>query len=78
LSPTRRHRHFTPPHHAVDVRRGAEHRARRREIGVMLAISLYAVRDELRNELVPLNRKYPIAGCCRPAATISASTRRIT
>jgi 23S rRNA (adenine2503-C2)-methyltransferase len=31
------------------------------EIGVMLAISLHAVRDELRDELVPLNRKYPIA-----------------
>jgi 23S rRNA (adenine2503-C2)-methyltransferase len=31
------------------------------EIGVMLAVSLHAVRDELRNELVPLNRKYPIA-----------------
>src|SRR5258707_2450781 len=30
------------------------------EIGVMLAISLHAVRDELRDELVPLNRKYPI------------------
>ena len=32
-----------------------------REIGCMLALSLHAVRDELRNELVPLNRKYPIA-----------------
>jgi 23S rRNA (adenine2503-C2)-methyltransferase len=31
------------------------------EIGCMLAVSLHAVRDELRNELVPLNRKYPIA-----------------
>src|SRR5258708_8344780 len=31
------------------------------EIGVMLAVSLHAVRDDLRNELVPLNRKYPIA-----------------
>jgi 23S rRNA (adenine2503-C2)-methyltransferase len=31
------------------------------EIGVMLAISLHAVRDELRDELVPLNKKYPIA-----------------
>ena len=31
------------------------------EIDCMLAISLHAVRDELRNELVPLNRKYPIA-----------------
>src|SRR3954451_20758137 len=30
------------------------------EIGVMLAISLHAVRDELRNELVPLTRKSPI------------------
>jgi 23S rRNA (adenine2503-C2)-methyltransferase len=27
----------------------------------MLAISLHAVRDDLRDELVPLNRKYPIA-----------------
>src|SRR6202020_3339073 len=31
------------------------------EIGVMLAVSLHAVRAELRDELVPLNRKYPIA-----------------
>jgi 23S rRNA (adenine2503-C2)-methyltransferase len=31
-----------------------------REIGCMLAISLHAVRDDLRNELVPLNRKYPV------------------
>ncbi|MFN3658242.1 MAG: 23S rRNA (adenine(2503)-C(2))-methyltransferase RlmN [Pseudolabrys sp.] len=31
------------------------------EIGCMLAISLHAVRDDLRNELVPLTRKYPIA-----------------
>jgi hypothetical protein len=29
------------------------------EIGVMLAISLHAVRDELRDELVPINKKYP-------------------
>ncbi len=29
--------------------------------GAMLAISLHATRDELRDELVPLNRKYPIA-----------------
>jgi 23S rRNA (adenine2503-C2)-methyltransferase len=27
----------------------------------MLAISLHATRDDLRNELVPLNKKYPIA-----------------
>jgi len=30
------------------------------ELGVNLAISLHAVRDDLRNELVPLNKKYPI------------------
>ncbi len=29
--------------------------------GAMLAISLHAVNDELRNQLVPLNKKYPIA-----------------
>src|SRR5712672_4216829 len=50
------------------------------EIGVMLAISLHAVRDELRNELVPLNRKYPIKellDACRnyPGAS---NARRIT
>jgi 23S rRNA (adenine2503-C2)-methyltransferase len=31
------------------------------EIGCMLAVSLHAVTDAVRNELVPLNRKYPIA-----------------
>jgi 23S rRNA (adenine2503-C2)-methyltransferase len=50
------------------------------ETGVMLAISLHAVRDELRNELVPLNRKYPIRellDACRnyPGAS---NARRIT
>ena len=50
------------------------------EIGVMLAISLHAVRDELRNELVPLNRKYPIAellDACRNYPGVS-NARRIT
>lgn len=32
-----------------------------RELGTGLAISLHAVRDELRDELVPINRKWPIA-----------------
>jgi 23S rRNA (adenine2503-C2)-methyltransferase len=50
------------------------------ETGVMLAISLHAVRDELRNELVPLNKKYPLAElleACRnyPGAS---NSRRIT
>ena len=50
------------------------------EIGVMLAVSLHAVRDELRNELVPLNRKYPIAElleACRNYPGVS-NARRIT
>ncbi|HWV96667.1 MAG TPA: 23S rRNA (adenine(2503)-C(2))-methyltransferase RlmN [Xanthobacteraceae bacterium] len=50
------------------------------EIGVSLAISLHAVRDELRNELVPLNRKYPIAEllqACRDYPGAS-NARRIT
>lgn len=50
------------------------------ETGVMLAISLHAVRDDLRNELVPLNRKYPIAkllDACRNYPG-SSNARRIT
>jgi 23S rRNA (adenine2503-C2)-methyltransferase len=50
------------------------------EIGVMLAVSLHAVRDELRDELVPLNRKYPIADlleACRNYPGLS-NARRIT
>ena len=50
------------------------------EIGVMLAISLHAVRDELRDELVPLNKKYPIAeliAACRAYPGLS-NARRIT
>jgi 23S rRNA (adenine2503-C2)-methyltransferase len=50
------------------------------EIGVMLAISLHAVRDELRDELLPINRKYPIAellAACRAYPGLS-NARRIT
>ncbi|TMJ03039.1 MAG: 23S rRNA (adenine(2503)-C(2))-methyltransferase RlmN, partial [Alphaproteobacteria bacterium] len=50
------------------------------EIGSMLAISLHAVRDELRDELVPLNRKYPVAellDACRNYPGVS-NARRIT
>jgi 23S rRNA (adenine2503-C2)-methyltransferase len=50
------------------------------EIGVMLAISLHAVCDELRDKLVPLNRKYPIAellDACRNYPGVS-NARRIT
>jgi 23S rRNA (adenine2503-C2)-methyltransferase len=50
------------------------------EIGSMLAISLHAVTDELRDELVPLNRKYPIRellDACRNYPGLS-NARRIT
>ncbi len=46
----------------------------------MLAISLHAVRDELRDELVPINKKYPIAEllqACRDYPGLS-NARRIT
>ncbi len=50
------------------------------EIGTMLAVSLHAVRDELRDQLVPLNRKYPIKDlldACRAYPGLS-NARRIT
>jgi 23S rRNA (adenine2503-C2)-methyltransferase len=50
------------------------------EIGVMLAISLHAVRDDLRDELVPINKKYPTAElleACRTYPGLS-NARRIT
>jgi 23S rRNA (adenine2503-C2)-methyltransferase len=50
------------------------------ELGVNLAVSLHAVRDDVRDTIVPLNRKYNIAellAACRryPAAS---NARRIT
>jgi 23S rRNA (adenine2503-C2)-methyltransferase len=50
------------------------------ELGVMLAVSLHAVTDALRNELVPLNRKYPLRelmAACRDYPGLS-NARRIT
>ena len=50
------------------------------EGNAMLAISLHAVRDSLRDELVPLNKKYPIAAlldACRNYPGVS-NARRIT
>jgi 23S rRNA (adenine2503-C2)-methyltransferase len=50
------------------------------EIGVNLAVSLHAVHNELRDRLVPLNRKYPIAellAACR-AYPGAKNARRIT
>ena len=50
------------------------------ELALNLAISLHAVRDEIRDRLVPLNRKYPIAellDACRRYPG-SSNARRIT
>ncbi len=50
------------------------------ELKVNLAISLHAVRDDVRDHLVPLNRKYPIAellDACR-AYPGAKNARRIT
>jgi 23S rRNA (adenine2503-C2)-methyltransferase len=50
------------------------------EANTMLAISLHAVRDELRDELVPINRKWPIADlleACRQYPSLS-NAKRIT
>ena len=50
------------------------------EIGVMLAISLHAVRDDLRDILVPINKKYPLKellDACRAYPGLS-NARRIT
>jgi 23S rRNA (adenine2503-C2)-methyltransferase len=50
------------------------------EANTMLAISLHAVRDDLRDALVPLNRKYPIRDlldACRAYPGLS-NARRIT
>jgi 23S rRNA (adenine2503-C2)-methyltransferase len=51
-----------------------------RDCGTMLAVSLHATNDELRDQLVPLNKKYPIANllaACR-AYPGASNARRIT
>ena len=51
-----------------------------RELGVNLAVSLHAVTDNLRNIIVPINKKYPIAdllNACRKYPT-GKNSRRIT
>ena len=50
------------------------------EIGCMLAISLHAVNDELRDELVPINKRFPLKDlmqACREYPGLS-NARRIT
>jgi 23S rRNA (adenine2503-C2)-methyltransferase len=50
------------------------------ELGVNLAVSLHAARDEVRDAIMPINRKYPLAEllqACRAYPGIS-NARRIT
>jgi 23S rRNA (adenine2503-C2)-methyltransferase len=50
------------------------------EIGSGLAISLHAVRDEIRDVIVPINKKYPIAELIQACRTYpgASNARRIT
>src|SRR3984893_15996098 len=50
------------------------------ELGVNLAVSLHAVTDELREQRVPLNKKYPIAELLQACRNYpgSSNARRIT
>ncbi|MCJ8143986.1 23S rRNA (adenine(2503)-C(2))-methyltransferase RlmN [Ancylobacter sp. A5.8] len=51
-----------------------------RDVGPMLAISLHAVRDELRDVLVPINKKYPLKDLLEACRTYPAASnaKRIT
>ena len=49
-----------------------------KEIGSMLAISLHATQNDLRNEIVPINKKYPIEellDACKNYPSLSNSKR---
>jgi 23S rRNA (adenine2503-C2)-methyltransferase len=50
------------------------------ELAVNLAVSLHAVRNDIRDRLVPLNRKYPIADLLEACRTYpgASNARRIT
>ena len=69
-------RHIT----RVDRRRRAgDHRLAEEALPVNLAVSLHAADDELRDELVPLNRRYPLdvlTDACR--RYVDATRRRLS
>ena len=49
------------------------------ELGVNLAVSLHAVTDEIRNQIMPINRKYPLAELMRALREYPTNNaRRIT
>ena len=47
-----------------------------RECGTMLAVSLHATNNELRDELVPLNKKYPIEAAAEGLPRLSRRLQR--
>ena len=51
-------------------------RLAQRELPVTLAVSLHAANDELRNELVPINRRYPLADLIPAAQSFVDVNRR--
>lgn len=54
-------------------------RLAREDLQVTLAVSLHACDDELRNQLVPINRKYPLASLMKAVEFyISCTNRRVT
>ena len=49
------------------------------ELPVNLAVSLHAANDQLRNELVPINRRYPLADLAEACADyLSVKNRRLS
>jgi len=54
-------------------------RLAREGLPLTLAVSLHAANDETRNELVPLNRRYPLERLHRACATwIETTGRRLS
>ena len=63
-------------HHSVHCRRDTGDRPpRRRTVGGELALSLHAADDHLREQLVPLNRRYPIDELLGAGAAIPRRAR---
>ena len=50
----------------------------REDCPVALAVSLHAGNDPLRDRLVPINRKYPLASSSPPACATSTARRAIS
>lgn len=51
-------------------------RLAREELAINLAVSLHAAEDQLRDQLVPVNRRYPLAELMAAVREYTAATRR--